>query len=124
MINARYKDCVAIEKWFSETSTIEGETSWELYKRYDPLGSRAMNQGSFYSLLSRSWRDQHSYRYINQPHSECVAAATWCSTQSLPAEGTDIEKLMKLYDPVSSVNWRMLEFFDLLPNEWRKRVKL
>ena len=70
-INAPYKDCKAAEEWFKKNEIKEGETTWELYQRYDPEGSRAMHQGSFYSLLPAKWKE--SYEKIDATYKDCKA---------------------------------------------------
>ena len=73
MVNATYADCLAAETWFNEAKPRADETSWELYKRFDPSGSRQMNQGHFYSLLPRSWRGMQNYQMVNATYADCVA---------------------------------------------------
>ncbi|NLF24332.1 MAG: hypothetical protein GX589_01565, partial [Deltaproteobacteria bacterium] len=117
-INATYEDCLAAERWFDSVTPLEGETTWELYKRYDPDGSRAMNQGNFYSLLPRVWRDMPQYQCINAPYTDCLAAEKWFDSIT-PLKGETTWELYKRYDPDGSRAMHQAQFYSLLPRVWR-----
>jgi hypothetical protein len=123
-MSGRYEDCVAVEKWFTNNSPIENETTWELYKRYDSDGSRKMHQAQFYSLLPVTWRQEGNFIYIQAPHSECLALENWCKTQQLPANDTPVTDIMNLYEPLGALGWEPLQFYQVLPQAWRERVRV
>ena len=123
VMNGRYEDCVAVEQWLINNSPIQDETTWELYKRYDSDGSRKMNQGHFYSLLPKTWLQQGNYILIQPPHSECLALENWCKTQDLPTNDTPVTEIMNLYEPLGALGWEPLQFYQVLPQAWRERVR-
>jgi hypothetical protein len=123
-MNGRYEDCVAVEQWFKDNFPIKDETTWELYKRYDSDGSRKMNQGHFYSLLPVTWRQAADYPIVQAPHSECLALENWCKTQELPANDTPVTDIMNLYEPLGALGWEPLQFYQVLPQAWRERVRV
>lgn len=71
-VNASLHDLGVSRRWFAKNTPIERETTWELYKRVDPDGKRAMNQRPFYSLLPKSWREQNGYQKMDAPYQDCV----------------------------------------------------
>jgi hypothetical protein len=83
-----------------------------------------MNQGHFFSLLPKDWRERVNYHYIKASYNECLAISNWCSSQTIPEAGTAITALIKLYDPLNSTNLNHTTFFSLLPKSWRERVAL
>ena len=118
MVKATYADCLAAEKWFSEANPSADETSWELYKRFDPSGARQMNQGQFYSLLPSSWREMQNYQMVNATYADCLAAETWFNEAKPSVEGTSWE-LYKRFDPSGSRQMNQGHFYSLLPRSWR-----
>jgi hypothetical protein len=73
-INASYEDCQKAEEWFNIKESDEEETSWELYKKYDPEGKRKMHLAHFYSLMPKDWRKLNNYICIHASYEECLNA--------------------------------------------------
>jgi uncharacterized protein YjeT (DUF2065 family) len=122
-INASQQDCVTAEKWFAGTKPIAGETTWELYKRYDPEGTRAMNQGQFYSLMPKAWREKEQYLRVRATYRACQAVDQWCQNIELKA-GDDVAALYKRYTPPSNLEVSDRDFSLLLPKPWRQKLGL
>jgi hypothetical protein len=121
-ISASYEDCVKAERWFVDNKPVDSETTWELYKRFDPKEERAMNQASFYSLLPREWKESGQYRYVNVTYQSCRDVDTWCESQSLPMKNVTAEKILSNYDPVNHSGWDVKDFYHVLPGKWRGLV--
>ena len=123
------KDLTVARLWFSGNAPLRGETTWELYKRYDPEGERAMHLGHFYTVLPKSWRElageggAAQYQYIGVPYKDCKALESWCASQSLTADGASVEELLQRYDPLRAAGLRASEFYNLLPADWRRRLR-
>ena len=121
---ASYQDCTAAEKWFTSITPIPGETTWKLYKRYDPDGVRAMHQGHFYSLLPKEWREVSQYLLVKATYRACLAVDRWCQNIEIKA-GDDVAALYKRYTPPNpdlAVSER--DFSLLLSAAWRKQLGL
>ena len=69
-IDAPYEDCASIESWLSDKQPNTSETLWDLYKRFDPQGTRKMHLGHFYTVLPPSWKSQ--YKHIDAPYEDCL----------------------------------------------------
>ena len=68
------RDLTITRLWFAHNSPVPEETTWELYKRFDPNGTRKMHQGQFFSLLPKDWRDLGQYKHNNSTYEECLQA--------------------------------------------------
>ena len=97
-IDVPHQDCIKAENWFAGTKPLAGETTWELYKRYDPDGSRAMNQAQFYSLLPKEWRENEHYHRTDCSYQDCISAEEWFAAMT-PMPGETTWELYKRFDP-------------------------
>jgi hypothetical protein len=97
---------------------LPGETSWELYKRYDSDGKLAMHQGHFYTLLPRAWREMEQYRLINTTYAACKGAEAWFEANQI----VDSETTSALFirsGLSAQISIPTSQFYTLLPAPWR-----
>ncbi len=118
-VDATYADCLAAEVWFKEATPNPTETTWELYKHFDPSGTRRMHQGQFYSLLPHRWREMQNYQTVNATYADCLAAEVWFK-KATPNPTETTWELYKRFDPSGARRMHQGQFYCLLPRSWRK----
>jgi hypothetical protein len=118
-VHVSFDDCKRADEWFRKNTPIKGETTWELYRRYDPKGERAMHQGHFHSLLPKSWRGLSHYACIHLPYADCAQAERWFrSSKPDPREST--WDLYLRFDPSGVRAMHQGHFHALIPRDWRR----
>lgn len=115
-VQGSIRDMTRVRVFLNQTTPIEGETLWDLYKRFDPDGVRRMNLGDFYTLLPREWRrlyDRNSCTY-----NDCLKAEKWFP-QHEPIAGETLWELYQRFDPLRKRKMNIAFFYSLLPVAWK-----
>ncbi|MDP2690865.1 MAG: hypothetical protein Q8O95_00465, partial [bacterium] len=128
-----YEDCSQLEEWFKDKDAkayltqTQGST-WELYKAYDPKGTRKMHQGQFYTLLPKAWKEEVmeglSFAHMNATYEDCSQLEEWFKDKDAKAYLTQTQgstwELYKAYDPKGTRKMNQGHFYTLLPKEWKE----
>ncbi|MDP2690848.1 MAG: hypothetical protein Q8O95_00370, partial [bacterium] len=132
-LTAKLSDLTPLRLFFANNSPeqllkqTQGNT-WELYKEYDPKGTRKMHQGQFYTLLPKSWKeakeDGLSFSKMNATYEDCSQLEEWFKDKDAKAYLTQTQgstwELYKEYDPKGTRKMHQGQFYTLLPKSWKE----